>query len=91
MLTYTEHCHVSGIFQFYAYCFIKFLKVLYKLCLHFIPIVQCWDIKKLNILLKVTELVVESELDPRKPDSITCAYTVYYTILHKWKLSQLGG
>ena len=30
MLTYIEHCHVSRIFQFYAY-FIKFLKVLYEL------------------------------------------------------------
>lgn len=33
MLTYIEHCHVSRIFQFYAYFFIKFLKVLYELCL----------------------------------------------------------
>lgn len=61
-------CHVSGTFQFYTYCFIKFLQVLYELCLKFIPIV--WI--EANIFPKVTELVVESELDLRKPDSKAC-------------------
>ena len=42
----------------------------------FIPIVPCWGIKKLNILPKVTELVLESELDPRKHGSKACVWTV---------------